>query len=308
MKRIIVSLLSCILFASLSYAQFLAPEVILKREGYELKGSLLCPPVKHAVPLVIIVSGSGPTDRDGNNYVMKNNSLKMLAEALLEQNVASLRYDKRGVGASGSVDENDLRFEDYVDDLNAWVDHYSSDEHFSEIIICGHSEGALVGLLAAQQSPISKYISIAGAAMPAADILRAQLASQPIVLQVSEPILAKLEQGELYDNPPAMLNSLFRLSVQPYLISWFKYNPAQELTKLDVPILLVQGTTDLQVKADNLSTYAKANKLSQQYLVEGMNHILKEAPADVTANIATYSQEDLPLHPDLMKGIIDFIK
>ena len=206
------------------------------------------------------------------------------------------------------INEADLRFDDYVADLNAWVNHFKDDTRFSEIIICGHSEGALVGMLVCQNGGVTKYISIAGATKPAADILRAQLSAQPPVLEMSEPILAALEQGKTYENSPPMLNSLFRASVQPYLISWFKYDPAVELAKLKIPILLVQGTTDIQVKAEELHLLVEANPKCQQHIVEGMNHVLKEAPLDMAANVATYSQPELALHPELMAKLIAFVK
>lgn len=285
--------------------------ITLQTETGNIEGTLLVPESKNKVPLVLIIAGSGPTDRDGNNPVMKNNSLKMLAEGLVENGIASVRYDKRGIGESknAGVSESELRFEHYVQDAQAWVDFLSKDSRFSEIIVLGHSEGSLIGMIAAQNSEVDKFISLAGVGTPAGEIIREQLKPQPpFVLEQSLPILEKLEKGETVAEVPPMLFSLFRPSVQPYLISWFRYDPRQELAKLNKPVLIIQGTTDLQVGVADAEKLANATKRAELRILEGMNHILKEAESDRAKNIATYSMADLPLKTDLVKSVIEFIR
>ncbi|MFN3758122.1 MAG: alpha/beta hydrolase [Algoriphagus aquaeductus] len=242
---------------------------------------------------------------------MKNNSLKMLAEGLAENGIASLRYDKRGVGESkdAGLSESELRFEHYVQDAKAWVDYLSKDSRFSEIVILGHSEGSLIGMIATQNPDVTKFISLAGVGTPAGEIIREQLKPQPpFVLEQSLPILEKLEKGETVDEVPPMLFSLFRPSVQPYLVSWFRYDPRQELAKLNKPILIIQGTTDLQVGVDDAEKLANANERAELRIIEEMNHILKEAESDRTKNIATYSMPELPLQSDLLESILKFLR
>ena len=134
------------------------------------------------MPVVLLLSGSGPTDRNGNSPMLpgKNNSLQMLAEGLASNGIASLRYDKRGVGESAKamMAEADLRFETYVDDAVAWCEQLRKDKRFSAVIIAGHSEGSLIGMLAAKRCNAAGFISIAGAGRAAADILRTQLAGK----------------------------------------------------------------------------------------------------------------------------------
>ncbi len=285
--------------------------ITLETETGKIEGALLVPEGKAKFPLVLIIAGSGPTDRDGNNPVMKNNSLKMLAVGLVENGIASVRYDKRGVGESKSaaLSESDLRFENYVQDARAWVEFLSKDNRFSEIIILGHSEGSLIGMIAAQNSEVDKFISLAGVGSPAGEIIREQLKPQPpFVLEQSLPILEKLEKGETVAEVPPMLASLFRPSVQPYLISWFRYDPRQELAKLNKPVLIIQGTTDLQVGVADAEKLADATKRAELQIIEGMNHILKEAESDRAKNLATYSIADLPLKTDLVKSVVEFIR
>jgi uncharacterized protein len=288
----------------------LAEDITIETATGDLAGTLLIPPGVKKPPIAIIIAGSGPTDRDGNNPRMKNNSLKMLATDLTEKGIATLRYDKRGVAKSKSagLKEADLRFETYIEDASAWVDKLKNDGRFSRIIIIGHSEGSLIGMIASQQENVDKFVSIAGVGRPVGEILREQLSAQPpIVLETAEPILQKLERGELVEEVPVGLYSLFRPSVQPYMISWLKYNPQEEIAKLNKPVLLIQGTTDIQVKLLDVENLAKANPKVEKRVFEGMNHVLKEAELDRTKNIETYSNPDLPLMTGLVNVIISFI-
>lgn len=284
----------------------------LETETGAIHGTLTLPTATGQVPVVLIIAGSGPTDRDGNNPMMANNSLKMLAEGLQSNGIAAVRYDKRGIGQSkaAALQESDLRFEHFVADAAAWVKRLSGDERFSKIIVLGHSEGSLIGMIAARQQPgVAQYISMAGAGVPAAEILRTQLKAQAqFLLDDAQPTLLKLEQGETVDTFPPMMYSLFRPSVQPYLISWFKYDPVQELAQLDMPILIVQGETDLQVSVSDADKLAAANSRSQKSIIAGMNHVLKESETDRMKNLQTYSMPNLPLQRELMGVLVAFIR
>ena len=276
-----------------------------------LKGTLLSFKGKKAVPLVLIISGSGPTDRNGNNPAMQNNSLKYLAESLARQGIASFRYDKRGVAESRNamVKEDSLTFETYINDAVAWINFLKKDRRFSKIIVAGHSEGALIGMVAADKTHADGYVSIAGAGKPAAQIIRTQLKSQPEAIRAEAgKILDSLQAGKLVAQPNPMFAALFRPNVQPYLVSWFKYDPAAEIKKLTVPVLIVQGTTDVQVGTDDAQTLAAAAPSATLVLVEGMNHILKEAEADFQKNVATYNDPALPLKPELAAHLQGFFK
>ena len=306
MKKLILLFL-VIPFFSLSQEE----EITLKTKTGDIKGSLLVPSNSEKASVVLIISGSGPTDRNGNNPNMTNNSLMMLANELKNNGIASLRFDKRGIGESSSsgMQESDLRFENYVNDVKGWVDLLKESNKFSKIIVLGHSEGSLIGMIASQKAEVEKFISVAGAGNSAGDIIREQLKAQPaVVLNQSLPIIEKLENGEREENVPQMLYALFRPSVQPYMISWFKYDPQIEIAKLNKPVLIVQGTTDIQVSVLDADKLASANNKAQKQIIEGMNHILKEAEMDRLKNIQTYSMPDLPLKKPLIEIIVKFIE
>jgi uncharacterized protein len=285
--------------------------VQLETKTGTLEGSLLVPEGETGIPVVLIIAGSGPTDRDGNNPGMKNNSLKMLATELLKNRIATLRYDKRGIGKSiqAGGKETDLRFEHYISDAKDWIALLNQDERFSDIIVIGHSEGSLLGMVASYEKDVDKFISIAGSGQSADKILKKQLKMQPPeVLKMSLPIIDKLVQGETVDDVNPILYSLFRPSVQPYMISWFKYDPSKEIAKLNVPVLIIQGTTDIQVDEKDAKLLAVANKKAEMKIIKKMNHIFKEAELDRLKNIQTYNQPDLPIHQELVNVIVEFIE
>jgi pimeloyl-ACP methyl ester carboxylesterase len=271
----------------------------------ELSGTLTVPILKGTFPVALIIAGSGPTDRNGNNAQMKNNSLQMLAHELAAQGIASLRYDKRGIGKSASamISEEQMRFENYVEDANAWASELKADPRFNRLIIVGHSEGSLIGMLASEKADV--FVSLAGAGRPIDVILKEQLAVQlegkKKLLRATNEGLSKLKEGKLVEDAPVELFGLFRPSVQPYMISWMKYDPAVEISNLKIPIVIVQGSTDLQVKEEDAELLHAASIGSRYILIEGMNHILKIAPLDRTKNIETYSKSELPLAPELCR-------
>lgn len=299
---------------ALTSTAFAATETLtLDAPTATLKGTLLLPEGKGPFPVALIIAGSGPTDRDGNNPLAgKNNSLKMLAEGLAEKGIASLRYDKRGIGESAipNLKEENQSFDDFVQDASNWLDLLKKDQRFNQHFILGHSEGALIGLAVAKQNPVDRYVSIAGTGINAADLLLQQLKPQlpEPLFQQSADLIVLLKAGKTGPVPDPALPALFRPSVQPYLISWFKYDPAQLLAGLSTPTLIVQGDRDLQVSVQNAEILQKAKPDAQVLMVPTMNHVLKSAPQDPQGNLATYSNPDLPLADGLLQGIVEFLK
>jgi alpha-beta hydrolase superfamily lysophospholipase len=274
----------------------------------ELSGTLTVPIMKGTFPVALIIAGSGPTDRNGNNAQMKNNSLQLLAHELAAQGIASLRYDKRGIGKSASamISEEQLRFENYVEDAKAWASELKADSRFRKLIIMGHSEGSLIGMLACEQ--VDVFVSLAGAGRPIDVILKEQLAVQlegkKKLLRAANEGLSKLKEGVLVEDAPVELFGLFRPSVQPYMMSWMKYDPAVEISKLKIPIVIIQGTTDIQVQVQDAELLHAASLGSRYILIEEMNHIFKIAPSDRTKNIETYNKPELPLAPELLRTLL----
>jgi pimeloyl-ACP methyl ester carboxylesterase len=313
MKNIV--LLLTIFFLSFVNAQdkkqdtYKESNVILKINNDQLFGTLTVPDLTKKYPVALIIAGSGPTDRDGNNPMMKNNSLKMLAEALAKNGIASLRYDKRGIGESkaSAISESSLVFENYTEDAKSWINFLKQDKRFSQLVIIGHSEGSLIGMIAGAKA--NKFISIAGAGDSADKIIKAQISSKSNkqIEEMTFPIIDSLKTGNTVKKVDPMLNSLFRSSIQPYLISWFKYNPQTEIKKLNVPVLILQGNNDLQVTVQDAENLSKSNKNAELLIVDKMNHIMKIIEGDKQANLESYNNATLPISEVMTNKIVSFI-
>ena len=274
----------------------------------EVQGTLLSPKGENQPPLAILIAGSGPTDRNGNQALFKNNSLKYLAEGLAQKGIATFRYDKRVIAQinNATVQEEKMTFEDEVNDALLVVNHFK--DKYKKIILIGHYEGALIGLLVAQKVVVSKFVSISGAGNSSATLIEEQIGKNaPQLKEESQKIISQLRKGELVENISPYLAPVFRKSVQPYLISWFKYEPAKEITKLQIPILIVQGTNYLQVEDKEAQLLKEAQPKAQLLLIEGMNHVLKKVKT-LEENQLSYLNPDLPISGELVEGIASFIK
>jgi uncharacterized protein len=284
--------------------------IFIKIGEQEIHSVLTRPATDRACPLAIIIAGSGPTDLNGNQPNMSNNSLRYLSEALGENKISTLRYDKRGVGKSKIIDfkESDLTIDIYADDLVSII-NYLKGKGYSAIYVIGHSEGSLIGLIAIQKINISGFISIAGAGNSADEILKKQLRPKlpPVLFTQIESIIDSLKNSNLVKQVPPQFNSLFRPSVQPYLISWFKYKPTLLVSELNCPEIIIQGDKDIQVDLEEAKKLISASKNGRSLIVNNMNHVLKTIKGDVNDNISSYSNPSLPINIDLVNGIVDFI-
>jgi pimeloyl-ACP methyl ester carboxylesterase len=287
---------------------FTETPIILQTRTGKIYGTLTTPKKFTKIPLALIIAGSGPTDRDCNQANVKCDAYKKLAYGLAENNIASVRYDKRGIAESKAAMENesDIRFDDYVNDAKEWIQMLKQDKRFSKVVVVGHSEGSLIGMIAA--SAADKFISIAGAGQSADKIIKEQLSAQPKEVQdLTYPMIDSLKKGTTVENVNPMFKSLFRLSVQPYLISWFRYDPQIEIQKLGIPILIIQGTNDIQITVEDAKRLSRANPKSHLVLIEKMNHIFRTVEGDRQENMAAYNNPSLPLADELVKDITSFI-
>jgi alpha-beta hydrolase superfamily lysophospholipase len=320
MKKLLFGLATLLLLAqsfhaaALRMAPFRMDSVSVAVKGGNIKGVLTTSLIRMSnqdkSPLVIIVPGSGPTDMNGNSMAgVSANSYLMLARDFAERGISSYRYDKRGIGNSNDfgTDESKISFADMVVDVKTIVAHFKKLNQFRKIIILGHSEGSLIGMLAA--SGADKYISLAGPADNASALMKVQLKGQ---LGKKEAVVFKqldsLRKGLTVRDKDPQMQMLFRESVQPYLKSWFKYTPTTEIKKLKIPILIVAGNKDIQVGVDQANKLKKAAPKAKLVIVENMNHVLKTVEDDSReANIETYSSEFLPLVYDFVEKTSEWI-
>lgn len=285
-------------------------ELSIPTNSVTINGTLLKPNSAEKSALVILIPGSGPTDRDGNNIAMKNNSLKFLAEGLASNNIATFRYDKSVLSYTkeDKATINSLTFNIFVEEAKSVIHYFKIKNYYSKIIVAGHSQGSLVGLIASKKKA-DGFISLEGAGRTIDKILVEQISKQaPFLKDETVRVLSELKKGKTVEEFNPMLNSLFNKSVQPFLISWIKYNPQVELKKLTIPILIINGTNDIQVNVSEAELLHKSNPTSKLVLIENMNHIFKEIKGDLNENMSSYTNPDLPIMKNLITTIVAFIK
>ncbi|MEI9989599.1 MAG: alpha/beta fold hydrolase [Rhizomicrobium sp.] len=275
--------------------------------GDRLAGTLAYAGAAPSPPAVLMIAGSGPTDRNGNSptFGYKADTQRLLAYGLALQGIASLRTDKRGVGGSAAAmhGEADMRVGNYVDDAKAWAKDLMARTGAKCVWLAGHSEGALIAELAARDNPdICGLILLAGPGRTMAEVLRAQLAHLPDDQRKSYyDAIDALSAGRTVDRPANDL--LFRPSLQPYVLSEIALDPAALLKRLTVPVLIVQGDADRNILVEDAKALAAARPDATLLVVPGMTHALKLPPPGVAE-----TDPSLPLAPGLVDTIASFIK
>jgi len=280
-----------------------------------LRGTMLRPAA--ATAHVLIIPGSGPTDRDGNSPLgIAAAPYRRLAEALATRGIATVRIDKRGTfGSAGAVaNPNAVTIADYAQDIHNWLKSMRSRTGAGCFWLLGHSEGGLVALAAAQQpDAICGVILVAAPGRKLGTVLREQLRANPAntpLLGQAMAVIDSLEAGKRVDAAglhPA-LQPLFAPQVQGFVISLFSYDPAELAGRVRKPVLIVQGLRDLQVAEADARRLAAANPRAKLVLLPGVNHVLKAvASDDRAANAATYADPTLPIAPSVVDAIADFI-
>lgn len=292
-----------------------AEEWRLEVRGGALHGTLMLPPGEGRVPTALLLAGSGPSGRDGDTPHMRHAALRRLAEDLAVQGIATLRVDKRGVGesAAAALDEAALRPETYARDAGLWLARLAAHPRAGAVSVIGHSEGGLIGALLAQPPPPDAMRALVLLAMPGRSLgvlLREQLTPllRADTLPVALDILARLEAGESVAVIPPVLAPLFRPSAQPYMRAALALDPAGLLARVQLPVMIVQGGRDIQVREADARALAAALPAARSLTLPQMNHVLRDAPADPAGQIALYNDAAAPLAHGLIPAIAVFLR
>ncbi|MGP2493061.1 alpha/beta hydrolase [Mesorhizobium sp. PUT5] len=269
-------------------------------------------------PIVLIVPGSGPTDRDGNSPLgIRASAYRLLAEGLAARGISTVRIDMRGMFASARAvpDANAVTIADYAQDVRAWVGAIRAKTGAPCVWVLGHSEGGLVALAAAagNDAGICGLVLAAAPGRPLGEVLREQFSSNP----ANAPILAEalaavsaLEAGRRPDVArmhPA-LRPIFDPKVQDFLIDTLAVDPARLIADCRKPVLILQGERDLQTSVTDAERLKAAAPQARLVLLPDTNHVLKKVgTADRSANLGTYGDPHLPLAPGVVDAIAGFV-
>ncbi len=306
MVRIFMYAVVYILSLLASYAQVKSEDIIVYNDSIELPGELSY--FKKETPLVIWIHGSGNVDRNGNQgAIVKANYIQQFRELLIQHEIAFFSYDKRTSNSKNYKHLKGIQFEDLVIDAQKVVEALLKKRKFSKVILLGHSQGSLVGMLALNKQ-IDKYISLSGPAYAIDETLIKQIAknSPSLATTVTDHVKELKSKGEIKEVHP-MLVSIFAKQNQPFLKSWMKYNPAEEIKKVTIPLLIVNGTKDIQVASEEAKILHQSNINSELLLIDNMNHVIKEIIKDED-NLLSYYSPDFKISKKLINEVVKFIK
>ena len=257
--------------------------------------------------LVVFIGGSGPIDRNGNQSFMKCDMFKKLAYSLSEKGISSFRYDKRVVTQirKGKLDKK-ITFDDFVSDAIAIIDFFES--KYNSIVIAGHSQGSLVGLLSIKEG-VSGFISLSGAGRTIDMVIEDQISkTAPMLLEDTKNIFKILRSGKITEDFPLPLYSLFNIEIQPFMISWMQYDPKKIIAKIPIPSLIINGDSDLQVDEKEAKLLYNSAQNSEILIVKNMNHVLVEIEGDELKNVKSYNNPDLKISELVIEKMVEFIE
>ena len=304
-NRFLLFLVLCSIFGYSQEQEFNSKEVTINAF---VDGTLLTPNSSETETLAIIIAGSGPTDRDGNQNFMKNNSLKKLAEALSKNGIATFRYDKRIVKQIKKGNPNvNILFDDFVTDAISVVDYFKKDNTYKKIYVIGHSQGSLVGLLAAKERA-DGFISIAGAGRSIDEVIIEQIKrNAPMFIEDTKRVFNVLKEGKTTEEYPPALASIFNIGVQPFIMNWMSYNPQEIIKSLKIPALILNGTKDIQITEEDAKLLKEAQPNAQLSIIENMNHVLFTILGDSLENYKSYNESYHDVSSELISVILNFI-
>ncbi|WP_024768863.1 alpha/beta hydrolase [Aquimarina macrocephali] len=297
-----------ILISALNFAQKKEFNSAVVKINRYIEGSLVTPYSEDNVPLVIFIMDAGAINRDGNDRMSKNDTFKQLSYELAKEGIATYRYDKRLFKMDGlGIKEHEISLDHYIEDAISIIDYFNKNEKYKKVIIAGHGQGSLVGMIAAK-GRADGFISITGNAVSIDRVIIEQIAKQAPGLDKSASVAFKQlkENGRATDYDPA-LESIFRYNLQPFMSSWVKYNPSEEILKLEMPVLIIYGDKDIQVELVQAEKFKEIIPQAEYLFVMDMNHILKEIKGGRLENHKSYNEPHRKIMPEVLTGITNFV-
>ena len=306
MIRIVAYIMVFVFGISLSVAQIQSEEITIHNQAIQLPGTLTYSSEKQ--PLIIWVHGSGQIDRNGNQPTVnvKANYIKQFRDAVNKENIAFFSYNKRTANIKNTAFLKDTQIKDFALDANEVITHFKNNRNFPQIILVGHSQGSLVAMLSAEKA--DKYISIAGAGETIDQTIVKQITEQSAEFGkiAAEHFKELKETGKVANVAPNLL-SIFAKPNQAFWVSWLALDPINEIKNIKKPILIINGDKDLQVKIDNAKKLHVANSKSELFIIENMNHVLKDIQKEED-NLKSYYTSDYPISEKLIQTIVSFVK
>ncbi len=274
-----------------------------------IDGTILVPKAVENPPLAILIGDSGPTDRNGNQQMMNTNTIKFIAEGLSKKGIATFRYDKRILKQmmDRTINEESISFDEFIKDANDVIEYFERSKAFSKIYVIGHGQGSLVGMVAAQEKAAG-FVSIAGAGQAIDDVIIDQLEQQaPGLKDNARNAFNEMRTNGVTTNYSSGLSSIFRKQIQPFMLTWMKYDPQEEITKLNMPVLIITGEKDMLVQVSEAKKMKAAYPDGELHIIPNMNHVLKEVGDNAIENSKSFNEPKRPISPKLVNLVVEFI-
>ena len=273
-----------------------------------VEGILVTPYTETKIPLVIFIMDAGAINKDGNERMSKNDTFKKLAHLMAKKGIASFRYNKRIFKLERlGIKENEITVEDFVKDAKAVISYLKQNGNYKNITVIGHGQGSLIGMLASNTN-VDAFISIAGYGQPIDKSIIEQLSNQAPGLDKKALIAFQTlkSEGVVLNYSPA-LTSIFRRDLQKFMLSWMQYDPSEIISNLNIPILILHGTKDIQITLFEAQKLKKTALNATLLTPDNMNHILREIKGGRLENQKSYNEAWRPLMPEAVSTIINFI-
>jgi pimeloyl-ACP methyl ester carboxylesterase len=291
------------------------PFELAAADGTRLRGTLERPDARDPAPAALLLNGSGPLDRDSNMPGQALDVAKALAAALAHRGIASLRYDKRGVGESEGVYLT-TGFEEETEDAAAALAALAASPAVdpTRLAIVGHSVGATIAIrLASRRPDLAGIVLLAAAACTGDEVMRRQ----------SERIVASLRGFRLWGRLLlrrqararrrllASTGDTIRVGRQKLPARWFRefmaYDPTGVLACIECPVLAITGSRDLQVEPEDVKTIGRLVRGPFTGATpEGLTHVLRQEQGNT--GLAGYrTQLKRPVHPELVEQVVAWI-
>lgn len=269
-----------------------------------LTGTLTLPGDRGQFPAVVLIPGSGQVDRDENHRKLPLNFLKEAAARLSAQGFMTLRYDKRGVGSS----EGDFwktGFFDNVIDASSAISYVKYHERTrpDAVYLLGHSEGALIATrLAGQGAQVAGIVLVAGTARRGEDTLLWQAKKvaesmggfngwliRTLHIDVQKSQRKQLDKIEKSTRDSFRMQLLAKINAK-WMREFMAYDPAEDLARIQVPVLAITGAKDIQTDPADLKRMAELIRSDFEYHeIPDLTHILRREEG--TPTLSTYREQ-----------------
>ncbi|MCE2611484.1 alpha/beta hydrolase [Flavobacteriaceae bacterium D16] len=304
----IVRLLCCLFLLQSNAQEVISEELAISNGDIMLPGTLTYPDSPDGLPLVVFIQGSGNVDRDGNQEgtVVQANYIKTLRDSLNSKGIGFYSYDKRTAVAANISKLKNILFEDLVADAKLAINQFISDDRFGSVHVVGHSQGSLVGMMSLSPK-VKSFISLAGPGVSIDRKIVEQISNQSTELgDLAAEHFKELQETDTIVTVNPMLYQIFAPQNHRFLKAYAVLDPAEEIKKVAIPTLIINGEADIQVSSDDARLLHEALPGSQLEIIPKLNHVLKEVNS-MLENQQAYMQSGIPLSLPLLQSITSFI-